>query len=337
MTPLIQSEGVVGADQSIDELDCPSCERRRLREACLPASLLRAQAVLMLGALSLTPIATTSALANSAGNRGTAASMLARGDDAPDLGGPTDELPDDGGSPDDPAASPELPDASPIGSSPAAPASTPLPESGAEALPPGTPADPAAGTPAPAVPASSDSQPSTPPAAATETPVPSGAAETAPPAAAPSDAPSGPAPSAVSQQGASEAGRPHRPARVRHRVARQKPRVKKTRVAAAPAPAVSAPAPAAAPPRSAPAPRRVTVTAAGAIAPVKSRPARPGSRTHVVASGESLWSIAADHLGGSASSAEIGREVERLWQVNRARIGTGSRDLLLAGTRLRLG
>jgi len=87
---------------------------------------------------------------------------------------------------------------------------------------------------------------------------------------------------------------------------------------AAPAPAVSPPGPA-----------RASVRA-------RNRPARPGARVHVVASGESLWSIASDHLGANASSAEVGREVERLWQVNRARIGTGDRNLLIAGTVLRL-
>jgi len=95
-----------------------------------------------------------------------------------------------------------------------------------------------------------------------------------------------------------------------------------------------APPPGASAPRAADTPVRVKATAAGSIAP--SRPARPGARVHVVASGESLWSIASDHLGANASSAEVGREVERLWQVNRARIGTGDRNLLIAGTVLRL-
>jgi Tfp pilus assembly protein FimV len=71
-----------------------------------------------------------------------------------------------------------------------------------------------------------------------------------------------------------------------------------------------------------------------APATATSKPARRGDRTHVVAPGESLWSIAADLLGGNASSAQVGKEVERLWRSNRARIGTGDRDVLLAGTRL---
>lgn len=61
---------------------------------------------------------------------------------------------------------------------------------------------------------------------------------------------------------------------------------------------------------------------------------RPGSHTHVVRPGESLWSIAADVLGQDASSARVAREVSRLWRLNRARIGTGDADLLMVGTKL---
>ena len=52
--------------------------------------------------------------------------------------------------------------------------------------------------------------------------------------------------------------------------------------------------------------------------------------------GESLWSIAADVLGDDASPARIAREVNRLWELNKSRIGTGDRNLLIAGTRLEL-
>jgi hypothetical protein len=61
-----------------------------------------------------------------------------------------------------------------------------------------------------------------------------------------------------------------------------------------------------------------------------------GSRTHVVEQGESLWSIASDLLGPSASDGAIAHEVARLWQLNKGRIGTGDPDLLPAGTRLLL-
>jgi hypothetical protein len=53
-----------------------------------------------------------------------------------------------------------------------------------------------------------------------------------------------------------------------------------------------------------------------------------------VVAGESLWSIASDVLGPGATVAKVAREVNRLWDLNGARIGTGDRDLLPVGTRL---
>jgi hypothetical protein len=52
--------------------------------------------------------------------------------------------------------------------------------------------------------------------------------------------------------------------------------------------------------------------------------------------GESLWAIATDVLGGDASIAGVAREVHRLWDLNRDRIGTGDPDLLMIGTTLEL-
>jgi hypothetical protein len=144
--------------------------------------------------------------------------------------------------------------------------------------------------------------------------------------------PAGVAPAVAPREGTPRAVRTHRRVKVAHRARRAKRQVAKARVVVAPAPRARVVAPVAAAPRATPAARRIVVTGAAG-----SRPARPGSRTHVVAVGESLWSIAADHLGANASSAQIGREVERLWAANRARIGTGDRDLLMAGTRLVLG
>jgi hypothetical protein len=99
---------------------------------------------------------------------------------------------------------------------------------------------------------------------------------------------------------------------------------------AAPAPATSAPA--SAPTASAP-PVVHRVRAAPAPRP-QHEAATSGDRYHVVAAGESLWSISRDVLGGSASPAKIAREVNRLWGLNSARIATGDPDLVRVGTKL---
>jgi nucleoid-associated protein YgaU len=53
--------------------------------------------------------------------------------------------------------------------------------------------------------------------------------------------------------------------------------------------------------------------------------------------GDSLWRIAARHLGPDATVATTAREVARLWTLNRERIGTGDPDLIYPGQLLRLG
>ena len=59
-------------------------------------------------------------------------------------------------------------------------------------------------------------------------------------------------------------------------------------------------------------------------------------RTHVVRQGECLWSIAHHQIGSDATPAQVARLVNRLWNLNRERIGTGEPDLLMVGTELRL-
>ena len=86
-------------------------------------------------------------------------------------------------------------------------------------------------------------------------------------------------------------------------------------------------------PAAASAPTAVTTPAATTAA---ADDAKPGDRVHRVHAGESLWSIASDLLGPSASPARIAGEVHRLWQLNRERIATGNPDLLMVGTTLRL-
>lgn len=87
------------------------------------------------------------------------------------------------------------------------------------------------------------------------------------------------------------------------------------------------------------APTTVQVTQAQDAPPATTRTrsaARRGDHHHVVQRDESLWSIASDVLGENASPARVAREVNRLWELNSARIGTGDRDLLMTGTRLEL-
>ena len=81
---------------------------------------------------------------------------------------------------------------------------------------------------------------------------------------------------------------------------------------------------------------RSAVDAAGVSTRAAGRIAKPGDRTHTVLRGESLWAIASDLLGRDDSPARVAREVHRLWQLNRDRIGTGDADLLLVGTTLLL-
>ena len=86
------------------------------------------------------------------------------------------------------------------------------------------------------------------------------------------------------------------------------------------------PAPGSSPVASAPTRIEPPQTASGA-------PARPGP-TYVVKAGDSLWSIARKRLGPQAGSAQIAREVDRLWQMNAGRIGSGDPSMIRAGARL---
>jgi hypothetical protein len=61
-----------------------------------------------------------------------------------------------------------------------------------------------------------------------------------------------------------------------------------------------------------------------------------GGATRVVQPGQSLWGIAQGLFGGSASIAQVAMQVDRLWQLNADRIGSGNPDLIFPGLRLRL-
>jgi len=92
---------------------------------------------------------------------------------------------------------------------------------------------------------------------------------------------------------------------------------------------------------SSPAPVRTVVVsgAHAASAPVARshnarHPARPEDGSHTVEPGESLWTIATDLLRRDATTAQVAREVHRLWSLNREQIATGDPDLLPVGTTL---
>ena len=63
---------------------------------------------------------------------------------------------------------------------------------------------------------------------------------------------------------------------------------------------------------------------------------RLGGSTRVVQPGQSLWAIAQGLFGGPASIAQVAFKVDRLWQLNADRIGSGNPDLIFPGLRLRL-
>ncbi len=58
--------------------------------------------------------------------------------------------------------------------------------------------------------------------------------------------------------------------------------------------------------------------------------------TQVVAQGQSLWTIAQGLVREPGSIAEVAFKVERLWQLNAERIGTGNPNLIYPGQSLRL-
>jgi LysM domain len=89
-------------------------------------------------------------------------------------------------------------------------------------------------------------------------------------------------------------------------------------------------------------PAAVTVPQSGGdpAAPV-SQPSGPPPReiegdAYTVRAGDSLWSIARRLLGSEASAGRIAREVNRLWELNRDRIGTGNPSLINVGTVIKL-
>lgn len=66
------------------------------------------------------------------------------------------------------------------------------------------------------------------------------------------------------------------------------------------------------------------------------KPHKAARGTHVVRAGESLWRIAAHHLGAGTSDAKIAALVDQLWTMNAKRIATGNPDLISPGQHLRI-
>lgn len=74
--------------------------------------------------------------------------------------------------------------------------------------------------------------------------------------------------------------------------------------------------------------------AVGSVAP-PARPSAAVARVHVVQPGDTLWDLAADDLGGRASSAEVTAYWHRIHALNRALIGPDP-DLIRPGQQLRM-
>jgi hypothetical protein len=311
--------------------DCPVCRSERLTGVLPSVGLvsLRTQAALAAGVLAFSAAAPSAVLAAETDQeqQGAAAPGQSGGADTtgnPDFdpGGASTDLPSEAPPVPQPKAPPAASndDASPLDQEPANDVDAPVADAGDE------PSGPNAQQPA---------APATPP-------IPSSAGDPEQPASSTNPGPAADAPPATT----AAPGSPRTNASLRlraherradtkraakHEIARARQRAR------ASAPDVSADATASAP-RSAAGvqPVQATPTPSVAVAVGDRDAAARGDDTHVARPGESLWSIARDVLGGTASTAQIAREVNRLWELNKDRIGTGDRNLLMIGTRLTL-
>jgi hypothetical protein len=282
--------------------DCPICRDERL-SGTLPAHGLvsrRTQAVMVAGMLAASTAAPTVAIAQEGDqiSEGAAEPEQSGANSGAttdfDPGGDSDDLPFDGSEVPDTEAAPEVSDPDVLEPEPVTDLDAPVADAGDQPAPAAAPAPP----PAPEV-----------------TPAPTAAPSPAPP----------PQVAVHSLPGAAVANQDHELVATVHR--ERAPRAQ-TKAPASPRRATSAPAPA--PTASAP----LVAHLVSAAPKPQHEAATGGDRYHVVAAGESLWSISRDVLGGSASPARIAREVNRLWGLNSARIATGDPDLLRVGTTL---
>jgi hypothetical protein len=301
--------------------NCPICRQTRLTGTIAAGGFVspRAQALLAAGLLAIPAMVPAPAAAQDQEHEGTApvpesAPSDSAGNPDFDPGGEATELPEVPA----PVSEIEAPadvgadDTAPVEEAPATNPDEPVVDSGdgSAALPLQQPAAPeATASPDTSVTAPTPSQ------APPETTSGTAPAPTATPdAPAPGDAP----PAAQAPEAYERAERT--PRRTRERAARPASREQRD----APAAAVTA------------APPTQTTVVPTADTAARGDRAKPGDRTHVVLVGESLWAIASDLLGPEATPAEVAREVHRLWQLNRNRIGTGDPDLLMTGTELLL-
>jgi hypothetical protein len=311
---------------------CPMCRQTRLTGAIPDDGLVspRTQAVLAAGVLAVSatsPVTAAFAAEQDQQREGTAPVAQSGAPDpanSPDFdpGGNATDLPQlappvpQTQAPADPGSD----DTAAVDQSPATNPDDPVVDSGdgvnaTPAQPPAAsqtgapPVAPATATPALPVTPTNETDPGSP--IATGAPAPAAAA-----------APSRPAPRAVRH------ARSHtRAVRTPHR--QTKP-VARTKSQAPLLAVVGAATPTAAPPPP------MAQVAHARVTHVAGRLAKPGDRTHTVLAGESLWMIATDLLGRDASTAQVAREVHRLWQLNHDLIRTGDPDLLMVGTKLML-
>jgi hypothetical protein len=302
--------------------DCPVCREQRLAGALPPDNVIpaRAGALLAAGVLTLSTVGpTVTVAAGQTQEEQGAATPAPPGNqdtaDDPDFdpGGDSTQLPDTP----QPAQQVQAPAAAsngasvPVDQEPRSDADAPIVDGGDGAPDDAaTPAAPAAVAPTPAA------------ATPSASPAPASPAPTTTPEPTSTPAPSAtPAPTATPTP------------TVRNSSPRREPRhTHRQRTAHRPVAEAPPAQPAAAPRTTSAEPVKAvsaTTRAAGASVAVQ-----PGDRTHVVRSGESLWSIASELIGGKGSPAAIARTVNRLWELNHARIGTGNPNLVMPGTEL---
>jgi LysM repeat protein len=328
--------------------DCPICRNQRLAGTLSDAVLTpRARAGLLAAALGVGTLAPSSvASASDSSKPPTVRGSQAPAADTPEpppgadetQEAPVDEAPqlrelltspdagtdtegeDVSGEGEDSAPAP-----APLGQAPGEPPVEPAPAplEAAPADPAPAPLEAAPGDPAP-----SEPPPTTPP---TETPAPQ-----------PSPAPVEPPPATEAEQPATRPTvGPHTKRKAPER--RAQPRRPASPPVTEPGPApkpVTELQPAAQPSTASPsvgpaAPAESTATVAAAQ-PVQPAGGPITGSSYTVRPGDSLWSIARRLLGPGATAGQIAREVNRLWELNRERIGTGTPNLIHIGTVLRL-